>query len=195
MRLYLFLLLLALINGCHKDVVIKQQSTVKVTNWQLDVTESQFSFITVKNKTYAEENSIDFADGNIDAKGNLTLSLDLSSVDTLIERRDERLRDILFEINQYPTATIETTLTHHLPLETPVEVEFKLNLHGITKTMKAIVLIQKVGEQLVVINYEPVLVNGKDFSLDDAINKLTKIAGLQSINYEVLVDFKLTFEK
>ncbi len=195
LRLYFLLILLTFINGCQKDVITKQQSTVKVTNWQLDVTESQFSFVTVKNKTHAEENTIDFADGGIDKNGNMTLSLDLASVNTLIERRDERLRGILFETEKYPTADIKATLTHKLPLDTPIEVAFELDLHGHKKAMKTSVMVQEVGQQLVVINYEPVLVNAKDFNLDPGINQLTKIAGLQSINYEVLVDFKLTFEQ
>ncbi|MEZ5473310.1 MAG: YceI family protein [Marinicella sp.] len=184
-----------LITSCQKDVVIKAKDTIDITNWQLDVTESHFSFVTIKNKNHAEENTIDFAQGSIDELGNLSLSLDLASVDTIIERRNERLRDILFEVEQYPEATIKTTLTRDLPLNSPVEVEFELSLHGVTKKMKALVMIQKAGQQLVVINYEPVLVNGKDFNLDAAINQLTQIAGLQSINYEVLTDFKLTFGK
>lgn len=181
--------------ACQKESVIKQQKQTSFSNWQLDVTESQFSFITVKNKTHTEENSIEFKDGLIDENGQMTLRLDLSSVDTLIELRDKRLREILFEVDAYPVATVSADIDPSLPFEQSTEVEFELNLHGISKTMQATIMIQQVNNQLIVINYEPVVVNAKDFDLDQGINQLTKIAGLQSINYEVLVDFKLVFEK
>jgi len=69
-----------------------------------------------------------------------------------------------------------------------------LDLHGIQQEMLAEVMIQQVDGQLVVTNFEPITVNAKDFDLDHGVNELTRVAQLQSINYEVLVDFKLVFE-
>jgi len=166
-----------------------------ITDWHLNVNKSQFSFVTVKNKTHNEEHSIKYDGGYINQNGELKIHLALDTVDTGIEIRDQRLRDILFEVNQFPVAIITAKLENQLPLLKPFDVNFNLDLHGISKNITATVLIQTVGDELVVTNFEPIVINGKEFNLDSAINQLTKIAGLQSINYEVLADFKLTFEK
>jgi polyisoprenoid-binding protein YceI len=187
---------MGLLTACHHSSKPSEQVTsMPFINWQLSTTESGFSFISTKNSNHTEEHSIQFASGLVDDQGQMTLVLDLATVDTMIPIRDQRMRDILFEIEDHPVATISSQLDQSMPLLKAFEAKFNLDLHGVKKDMQAQVLIQSAGEQLVVTNYEPVSVNGKDFGLDPAINQLTKIAGLRSINYEVLVDFKLVFEK
>jgi polyisoprenoid-binding protein YceI len=182
--------------ACQQNPNAKEQpASMPFLNWQLNSDESAFSFLSTKNSNHTEEHTIRFASGQINDQGEMTLMLDLATVDTMIPIRDQRMRDILFEIENHPVATISSQLDQKMPLLEAFSAGFTLDLHGVQKDMSAQVLIQSVGEQLVVTNFEPVLVNGKDFGLDPAINQLTKIAGLRSINYEVLVDFKLVFEK
>ena len=198
MKSILTMLTFGLLFACQSNQVHEQaEKPAAVTqqeNWKLITDESNFSFITTKNKTITEQHSIDFSFGSISKDNQLTLELDLSSVDTGIEIRDQRLKELLFEIDSYPNALITANLPDQLILFEPNEIEFELNLHGFSQKLTASVVIQSVGEQLVVTNFLPVQVTGKDFGLDAAINQLTKIAGLQSINYDVEVDFKLTFE-
>jgi len=192
----ILLISILLLSACHqRKEASPADSELSPINWQLITTESQLSFITTKNKNITEEHSIQFSSGYINNEKQLVIKTDLTTVNTNIEIRDQRLRDLLFEVDQFPLATISTQLEQHLPLTEPFTIEFELDLHGIKQNMSAEVMIQSIGDKLVVTNYEPVLVNGKDFALDDAINQLTKIASLQSIDYSVLVDFKLTFEK
>ncbi len=193
-RLITVLILSLILLSCQSHKNELKDSEITTANWRLVTTDSQFSFVTTKNKNFTEEHTIAFSEGYISKEKKLMLSLDLSTVDTQIAIRDQRLKDILFDVEQNPVAKITAELDRRLPLMEPFEVSFDLNLHGTTQTMSALVMLQSVNDQLVVTNFEPVLVNGKDFGLDGAINQLTKIAGLQSINYSVLVDFKLTFE-
>lgn len=177
-----------LLVGCQIKPVVESEP------WTVNSQLSQLSFVTTKNHTITEEHTIQFKSGTYD-KQSFEAQLDLNSVDTQIPIRDERLRNILFETNEYPLATITSTLPNDLPMNQPITLPFDLNLHGHKLTMNAEVIIQSVNEQLVVTSFEPVEVNAKDFALDSAINKLTQIAGLKSINYDISVDFKLTFEK
>ena len=179
----------------HNPNTTDQPASMPFMNWQLNSKESTFSFLSTKNGNHTEEHTIRFGSGQINDLGEMTLKLDLATVDTMIPIRDQRMRDILFKIEDHPVATINSQLDQKMPLLEAFNAGFTLDLHGVQKDMTAQVLIQSVGDQLVVTNFEPVLVNGKDFGLDPAINQLTKIAGLRSINYEVLVDFKLVFEK
>ncbi|TDR17459.1 YceI family protein [Marinicella litoralis] len=184
-----------LLVACHQPKVDPAETSMSPINWQLLTSESQLSFVTTKNKTITEEHTIQFHGGYIDDNRQLIVEADLSSVDTNIEIRDQRLKDLLFQVDEFPMATISSQLDRKLPLVEPFTIEFDLDLHGTKKPMTAIVMLQSVGNKLVVTNFEPVFVHAKDFDLDSGINQLTKIAGLQSIDYSVLVDFKLTFEK
>ncbi len=178
----------------------QNQSTepeIKLTkNWQLNVDLSSLSFITTKNKTITEQHSLKFKQGHLHERRIFNAVIDLNTIDTMIPIRDERLRDILFETDQFPTAEIKASIPTNLNFNnnTNTSIPFELNLHGKEKSLQAEVMIQMVDEKLVVTNYNPITVNAKDFALDDAINELTQIASLQGINYDVQVDFKLTFE-
>ncbi|MCX7553419.1 YceI family protein [Marinicella sp. S1101] len=163
--------------------------------WQLVTDSSTLTFISTKNKTITEEHKLQFGQGSIDSNSDMVLAVDLESVDTMIPIRDERMRNILFKTDQYPSATVSASIPTGIELNQKVELPFTLNLHGQTRTMKAQVMAQMVEGRLVVVNYEPIAINTKDFGMDDGINKLTQIAGLLSIDYASLVDFKLTFEK
>ncbi len=187
--------ILFVLSACQQQTIKTEQTQNQA--WQLNAEQSTLSFVSTKNKTFNEEHSIKFQQGRIDEKLAFLVSVDLNSVDTLIPIRDQRLRDILFETEQFPTASISTLIPQDLDLSVNqnVVLPFVLDLHGTQKPFQAEVVIQMVNNQLVVVNYEPILVNAKDFAMDGAINQLTKIAGLQSINYAVLVDFKLTSAK
>lgn len=186
---------LFVLTACQQQTIKAKQTQNQV--WQLNAEQSSLSFVSTKNKIFNEQHSIKFQQGQIDEKLAFMASVDLNSVDTLIPIRDQRLRDILFETEQFPTASISTLIPQNLDLSVNqnVVLPFVLDLHGTKKSFAAEVVIQMVNNQLVVVNFEPILVNAKDFAMDGAINQLTKIAGLQSINYAVLVDFKLMFEK
>ena len=163
-------------------------------SWRLLPASSTLSFVTTKNQVHTEEHSLQFKSGQyIDQ--DLALVIDLNSVDTLIPIRDERMRNILFQTEDFPTATVSATVPLDVALNQPVSLPFTLSLHGQQKTFTVEVIVERIDDQLVVVNYESLLVNAKDFDLDGGVNQLTKIAGLMSINYEVLVDFKLVFEK
>jgi polyisoprenoid-binding protein YceI len=193
-RLLMSLMLTAALLGCQ-PVNKPEAKDHPFMNWQLNTQQSAFSFLTTKNSDHTEEHTIQFGSGQVDQQGQVSLKLDLATVDTMIPIRDQRLRDILFEVAEFPQAIITAQLEPQMPLLEPFTLPVNLNLHGQQKQVTTRLLIQSVGEQLVVTNFEPVVVNGKDFGLDPAINQLTRIAGLRSINYEVLVDFKLVFEK
>ena len=166
-------------------------------NWRLNINLSTLSFVTTKNKTISEQHSLMFKRGSLHEKRKFKARVNLNSIDTLIPIRDQRLREILFETETYPEAIITTIIPRELNLEANqnANLSFTLDLHGMQKLFTTEVVIQTVNDKLVVTNYNPILVNAKDFGLDNAVNTLTKVAGLQSIDYEVSVDFKLTFEK
>mgnify|MGYP000164997891 CR=1 FL=1 len=183
-------LLFLLMSAC----TLKQPESDWHTNsWNLVPAQSQLSFVTTKNKTISEEHTLKFKSGMFDDSG-FKLTVNLNTIDTQIPIRDERMKEMLFETDDFPLATITGQIPAGLNMGQTAELTFVLDLHGIQQEMLAEVMIQQVDGQLVVTNFEPITVNAKDFDLDHGVNELTRVAQLQSINYEVLVDFKLVFE-
>lgn len=78
------------------SLLVLSQSVL--ADWMLDKDQSVLNFITTKNASKTEVQSFDIMQGSI-KQSLATLTVDLSSVDTGIDIRDERLRE-LFLVKQ-----------------------------------------------------------------------------------------------
>jgi polyisoprenoid-binding protein YceI len=168
--------------------------------WELDSTKSAINFVSVKNDSVGETHSFKSLAGFIGEAGNVQLAIDLDSVDTLIEIRNERLRELLFETVKFPAAKIEATVELAI-LKTAaaggvltLEVPVSLTLHGEKKTLLVPLIVVGEGDQrLRVVSARPVLINASEFALVEGISALREIAGLKAISNVVPVTFNLLF--
>ena len=169
--------------------------------WQLDSGDSGLSFVSIKNASVAETHSFGSLQGSISASGAIELSIDLGSVETGIEIRDERMREVLFEVVKFPTATVTATVSPDI-LDAvtaggavTTELPVKLALHGMEKSLLITVrAVGQAGGKLHVFTPQPVLVNASDFNLAAGIVALQEIAGLSSISTAVPVTVNLVFD-
>ncbi|NQX87874.1 MAG: YceI family protein [Halioglobus sp.] len=169
-------------------------------DWTLDTHRSVVNFISIKNNSVGETNRIRTVEGSIDNDGQVQLILHLTSVETLIDIRNERMRELLFETVQFPVATV-TAKIDPLLLAVPndslvrqLDVPLTLSMHGREKVLSASVS-AVVGDNgdLVVTTTHPLLVNAADFDLEKGIEVLRNIAGLQAISRVVPVTVQLHF--
>lgn len=170
--------------------------------WELDGDASTLNFISIKNNSVAETHSFGSLLGYIGNDGSVQLSVTLDSVDTLIEIRDERMRELLFETATFPTASVTATVDPALIAAAAdggtvtTEIELTLSLHGVERKLLAPVLVIGQGEgQLQVFTPRPVVINAMDFKLGAGIEALQKVAGLQSISPAVPVTVHLVFSR
>lgn len=170
--------------------------------WELDNSKSTVSFTSTKANTAAEVNTFGKLTGSVDQKGNAKLTIDLGSVDTAIELRDERLREMLFETDQYPTATITLSVdAEQLDAlqegeQISVTTEAELSIHGTTSKVPVAMTIARLHmNRLLAISEKPVVINAGQVGLDGGLEKLREIAGLPSISPAVPVTFMLSFSK
>ncbi|MDF1766209.1 MAG: YceI family protein [Gammaproteobacteria bacterium] len=167
--------------------------------WSLEAAESQLSFITVKAEHVAEVHSFQRLEGGISAAGAASVSIDLTSVETGIAIRNERMQSMLFETGLYPSAQVSAqvdaaSLAAMAVGETrAIDVELTLSLHGESSAMSAAVLVTRVTEGLRVATLAPVIVSAESFSLTAGVESLREIAGLPSIGRSVPVTFSLLF--
>lgn len=171
-------------------------------DWELDNTSSTVNFISVKNDSVAEIHSFTSLVGFIGAQGNAQLTIDLGSVQTLIDVRNERMREMLFETVEYPVATVSAQVDPDVLAMAAeggivtAELPITLALHGQEKSLTASVVIVGEGEgRLRVLSATPVLINAADFGLTAGVEALQKVAGLQAISSAVPVTLQLQFVK
>ena len=168
--------------------------------WTLDNNASQVSFVSVKAGDIAEAHRFTEVSGDVSADGAASVTIQLASVDTLIPIRDERMREMLFNTNMFPTATLRTNIdmaeVNGLDVGDSADVvmELMLDLHGKQTPLTAEMSVGRLGDStLLVASRKPVILNAASVDLVDGIEALREIAGLPSISKAVPVSFVLTF--
>ncbi|WP_161494487.1 YceI family protein [Marinobacter salexigens] len=168
--------------------------------WTLDSDKSSLHFVSIKNGTTAETHSFAELQGKVGDDGKVNVDIHLDSVDTDIPIRDERMREMLFETETMPTATvtaqIEAAVFEQMP-EGSIEskdVRLTLSLHGQVQEYDTRMKIVKLANGGVAVSTEqPLLVEAKTFGFTEAIEALREIAGLSSIAAAVPVTANLVF--
>lgn len=194
-RVGFMLSILWILTACQQTPKDTTQPPPVTELWQLDTNKSQITYISTKNGDIQEHNTLRFLSGSIDADKHVELHIDLNSIDTNIDIRDERMRALFFETEQYPTATVSADIADNLPLMTPYQINFTLTLKGQQQSFQSPVMIHSGGGEMMVTSAEPVIISAVDFGLQSALEKLRDIAGLNSISDTVQVDYKLHFIK
>lgn len=168
-------------------------------DWAIDNGQSRVAFVSTKAGNAAEVHRFGNLAGSLGNDGAFTVDIALDSVDTGIEIRDERMRDLLFQTERYPRARLSARLDMaQLEAIGPgeqgaVTTEAELNLHGqrANLTIDAVVAHLEDGS-LLVSSEEPLVVSASQFDLLAGIERLREIAGLPSISPAVPVTFYLT---
>lgn len=172
-----------------------------LADWSLQQP-SSIHFLTNKNTHITEVHSFKKFDSNIADSGYVTLNIDLTSVDTRIAIRDERMQEHLFESKRFSQAKFEA----EIPVTVLAQVsagntaEFDLtgtvSLHGEQAKANCKVIISPNKDKTVTVtSITPMVIDAESFNLVAGINKLKEIAGLKSITRAVPLTFSLTYKE
>ena len=171
-----------------------------LADWRLTAA-SKVGYVSIKNNVIAEHNYFSGVTGSLNEKGQLKVSIDLSTVETQVDIRNQRMRDLFFEVMQYPEAVV----TAQLDMQELAQVEsgaplelvkpFTLSLHGVESTAEAHLRIVSVGGRAWVSTVQPILISAADFGLEGGVAALRKIAGLEAIAAVVPVSVNLKLVK
>ena len=167
--------------------------------WELDRERSRLSFISVKNASVGESHTFTSLVGFVGDDGSAQVGIDLDSVETAIPIRNERMREMLFETADFPSANITTSVAADVIEQarkrpTAVTVPLTVELHGSSATYDAAVLVTIAEDgRLHVTTREPIVVDVGDFDLGAGVTALKEIAGLASISTSVPVSAYLVF--
>jgi len=199
MKKLLFLTLLILSNTVFAK--LNFVTTTHAGQWVLNNKASTLNFTTTKNSSKTEVQTFKKIQGKISGT-KVTLSVDLSSVDTGIKIRDERLRELFFKVVEFPIATVTLDIKKSdiYPMKPgqikTLALEAEITLRGVTQKMPVkLQVVELEKNQRLVFSSAPIIVNLKNFNLLKGVNALREIAKLKSINASVPVTFSLLFTK
>jgi len=170
--------------------------------WTLDPAGSRLAYVSIKAGEIAEANRFDKLSGSVAADGTATLDIDLASVNTGVDIRNERMREIFFEVAQNPKASITARLDPAAfaglavgqSLTRPLKATVALK--GVEQDIETEVLVTRVAEgRVTVVPTAPVIVTTDMFGLTDELGELRALAQLPSITPAVPVTFTLAFTR
>ena len=177
-------------------------STPVFPDWNLVNEESRINFISIKASDIAEIHTFKELSGSVKDNGQAQVVINLSSLETLIPIRNERMGNLLFETKVYPVASFKLKLDLQTFLLTEVGKSSDVTLRGVLElkgkqfTMPVKISVTRLSDQsFLVKSSEPLLLNADSLGLSDGIESLRVIAGLRSISQSVPVTFSLIFRQ
>ena len=184
MRRSIFLLLLVLAAPAFADWSVTSDSSV--------------GFVSIKNNAIGENNAFTRVAGGIDAEGNISVKVDLSSVETGVGIRNERLQTMLFEVGMYPAATVTGKLSEDQFAklasggQSTATLEVTVDLHGKQAKKMAALSVAASNGQAKVVSSQPIMLSAAEFGLESGVAALQQIAGLNAISRSIPVTVDLT---
>ncbi|MDA9619672.1 YceI family protein [Alphaproteobacteria bacterium] len=171
-------------------------------DWILDAENSNISYGTVKNDMIGENNTFKTISGHLNNDGQIDIEIDLSSIDTLIEIRDGRMRDIVFKVSENATAKLSGEIdlkaydNQEIGTSRIIETTVSLELVGQKLEHDVKLLVTRLAKNKVMVTPHGVMfIDADDYDLVDAIEILRNLAGLDSIASVISMGFYLTFIK
>ena len=177
-------------------------SSAAYADWILDAENSNISYGTVKNDMIGENNTFKKISGHLNNDGQIDIEIDLSSIDTLIEIRDGRMRDIVFKVSENATAKLSGEIdlkaydNQEIGTSRIIETTVSLELVGQKLEHDVKLLVTRLAKNKVMVTPHGVMfIDADDYDLVDAIEILRNLAGLDSIASVISMGFYLTFIK
>jgi hypothetical protein len=80
-------------------------TTPSWANWEV-AADSRVQFVSIKQNTVGEISHFERVSGAVSQDGQVDIRVSLDSVETMIGIRNQRMKEMLFEVGVYPQASI-----------------------------------------------------------------------------------------
>ncbi len=181
-------------------------SSTAFAQWQLVHDDSSIHFVSVKNSIFAETHYFKNINGVINEEGHMSVNIDLFSVETNVDIRNDRMNSVFFETTFYPKAFIKSEL-NTLQINEMINkmkvgetgshrFDLTLSLHGVLQQLSANVQVTRLSKQRIMATTKsPIMLNANDFQLSAGLEALQRLAKLHNISPIVPVTFNLVFQQ
>lgn len=171
-------------------------------DWAIDTAASHLDYVSIKAGEVAETNRFEKLTGTVASDGAARVEIDLASVNTGVEIRDERMREIFFQVADNPSAVVTAQLDpeQFAALEVGQVVvqplSAKVAVKGMEADVEAQVQIARLADNRVIATTtKPIIITTDMFGLTDELGELRALAQLPSISPAVPVTFTLAFTR
>jgi len=176
-------------------------STGALADWSIDNSRSQVNLVSTKKVSIAENFHFDTVSGSLSDSGKLEVVIDLNSISTGVDIRNQRIKQNLFQTGLFASATFSAALTPKT-LNTlkqgglvQTQVVGMLDFHGVKSQLTIAVDVMANGDTLLASTRKPVLINGGQFGLEGGFANLSQVMGGIDISRSVPVSFNLVLSR
>lgn len=176
-------------------------ATPTLAEWKSVDESSQVAFGSIKKNVVGEVHHFSAVSGTVSDDGELKIAIDLSSVETNIDIRNERMATHVFNEGK-ATATISGQIDMEeinalKPGEmTVVEVETQLAFAGSENDVDAEMLVARLSENRVLVTTSDfIMLSTEDLGIDAGVDQLMKLAKLPGITRVTPVAIRMVFYK
>lgn len=167
-------------------------------SWTLEGEGSNLSFGSIKSGTTGETHSFQTFSGTVSDSGAVEITIDLSSVETNIDIRNERMIEHVFKAAKTATITTQIDMAGLNALAVGqsqiLEVEGTVSLRGTDVALDAEMFVMRISEDTAMVSTNGmVFLDLEDAGLSAGIDVLMDLAGLDSITRTSPVTMRLMF--
>ena len=173
------------------------------SDWVLNAEQSYLAYTSIKRSSIdvGESQYFKKVSGTVSKNGEVELTINMDSLETNVEQRNERTKEHVFKVKEFPNAmvTADIDMSEFCQMEIgeirSADIEAKLNLVGVEEHLYIAVNVARLSENKVsVVNRDTVPINASLYGMNAGIDKLVELAGIQSINPIFPVSFYLVFD-
>ncbi|MEM9972480.1 MAG: YceI family protein [Pseudomonadota bacterium] len=173
-------------------------TTASAEMWTLDGANSKVGFGSVKSDVIGEGHSFSGLSGTVSEGGTVDLTLDLATVATSIDIRNERIQEHVFKMapTAQLTAEVDMDAMSGMAVGGTMEslVEGTLMFLGEEVYVDLPVIAARLAEDKVLIVSDGVTyLSTEELGIDEGVNTLMNLAGLESIDRAVPVTVRFMF--
>lgn len=167
-------------------------------NWA--TSDATVAFGSVKKGTIGEVHHFEDVSGTVSEGGEVTLTIDLSSVETYIDIRNERMLEHVFASigSAELSGEVDMDDINELAIGETEVVDFEgaVTLGAVSADVEAEMLVARLAEDRVLVTTADfIMLSTADLGIDAGIDKLKELASLPGITRATPITVRAVFEK
>ena len=168
--------------------------------WTLDGNASHIAFGSVKSHYIGEVHTFSGLSGTVSADGKASVDIELASLETQIDIRNERMAEHVFKMLPSAQLTAQLEMMEFAQLDIGsskvMEIDFELALLGEDVPLYGEIFVMRVGEDKVLVTTNSmVFVDTEELGIDAGVDKLQELASLEDITRAVPVTMRFMFDR